>query len=337
MKKFKFLNLLTTLSLCTTICAINTPLQAFAQESPQVLDFIKARVGGEIILLSDLEKVLRLQTNQPVTIKPTGHTQNTQVTPEVVEQFLEYIISNKIVSLKAKELKLEANKEEVNRYIEMMAQMQNSNKETIINGLKQLDITEQDYINILKPEIEKRKITEMIVHGQITVSEEEINSVINSQQQNKTSEEKVVLKNLIIPSQIDSTINDTREEAIKKIEEELKNTKNISQLLSEYSNTYTNISGGQLDPLPLTSLPQELQQALTPTPAEGSIIGPISIGSSTFFFEFMSIQKEASTPLTAQQKEQLRNRIMESKIDVAMKDYITRHRGAFNIEVYPWK
>ena len=120
-----------------------------------VLDRIVAKVGTEIILLSDLQK----QITQLVS---------TGIDPELLsaERVLEQMIEQKLLVQKAKELNITADEEAINRYAERYLSDIKSRYPSEADfqvELRQMNTTQRELQKFLADQIRENYLTEQLV------------------------------------------------------------------------------------------------------------------------------------------------------------------------------
>ena len=309
-----------------------------AADDDGMLDRIIATVNDEIVLLSDLQRLVGVASGRRASVNAVCQITNPQKDFGFLEgqRALDQLIDQKILSLKIKEETLNVSDDELESEINSFIRQQNSTKEALMTSLEREGISYATYQEEFRNQIESQRFIGRKIRPLVTVSEDDLRALylqgrISSGTLNN---QKVLLRSLIVngitaASDLSHASTDTgrQTEKIQRISQEIKEGKPFAQVVKMHSEATDVLqSGGLLPPKTLSELPKELAQKLSDKDLkQGTVFGPLAIGSSVFFFEFLGLDSASDQDFLSQ-KQNLERKVLENKIQEKLRDFIKVER-----------
>ena len=211
--------------------------------SAELIDKIVAKVGTDIILLSDLQKEMAQMQSAGLLEENTN--------PKDV---LNEMINQKLIIQKAKDLNLTVNDEEIKAMAEnylKKVKAQYPNPSAFAADLKKSNLTESDLLNLYKDLLSERNLSEQILNKEIikkvSVTETEVVNFYNATKDSlavkPVSWDLGIIFREIKPSQKSKEVKLAE---IKEIQKRLKNGEDFATLASTESDCPSKEVGGDL-------------------------------------------------------------------------------------------
>jgi peptidyl-prolyl cis-trans isomerase SurA len=306
--------------------------------SSRPLDAILVTVGDEIILTSDLQKAIRLASNNQSTLDPSGKLSGGSIQPSDAQNILDTLIEQRIITIKARELGLVVTDEELTAEIEAFLKNQNVTQEKLLESLRAQGDTLDSYREEFRRQLETQRIIGKVVRPTVSVTDDDVRSFYLQQPGIADKQQRVKLKSLMINlgSSVSDTVIAERKQNISRIEKEVRDTTDVAnldfdKLVKLYSNDPNAMKGGLLPPRELKDLPSEVRSQLTSTLKAGSVIGPIALGSSVFFFQYLGTALNNENEYE-KQKAQWKNMLLEAKGNERLAEFVRGERTKTKIE-----
>lgn len=218
-------------------------IMMFAMLSAEVMDRIVAKVGTEIILLSDLQKQI-------------SQLASTGIDPQILypENVLGQIIEQKLLVQKAKELNIAADEDAITKYAERYLNDIKSRYPSEADfqvELRKMNTTQRELLKFLADQIRENYLTEQLIEkyisSRIKITEPEMRSFY------ETSKDSLAVKPTtwelsLILREIRPSV-ETQERIIGETEtllEKLKADEDFAALAEEYSDCPSSQQGGDL-------------------------------------------------------------------------------------------
>ncbi len=218
-------------------------IMMFAMLSAEVMDRIVAKVGTEIILLSDLQKQI-------------SQLASTGIDPQILypENVLGQIIEQKLLVQKAKELNIAADEDAITKYAERYLNDIKSRYPSEADfqvELRKMNTTQRELLKFLADQIRENYLTEQLIEkyisSRIKITEPEMRSFY------ETSKDSLAVKPTtwelsLILREIRPSV-ETQERIIAETEtllEKLKAGEDFAALAEEYSDCPSSQQGGDL-------------------------------------------------------------------------------------------
>jgi peptidyl-prolyl cis-trans isomerase SurA len=312
--------------------------------SKQPLDRILVVVADEIVLLSDLQKAIQITTNKATKLLPDGKLVGGNLSPDAAQNVLEQLINQKVISVKTRELGLQISEEELSSEIENYLRSQNISQEKLVSSLQDEGETYDTYREEFRHQMETQRIIGRVVRPSVSVTDDDVKSFYLQQPGVAEKQQRVKLRRLFIdlsPSLAEQTLSE-RKAYVSKIEKESRDATDSSpvdfeRLVKLYSSDPDAVkSGGALPPKELRELPAELRAKISNSTKTGSVIGPLEIGSATYFFQYLGTTLSNESEFE-KQKAQLKNILLDAKGNERLSEYLQAERTKTKIEKRSFK
>ena len=296
-------------------------------------------VGDEIILVSDFQKAVEVSTNKKTRLLPTGQLTGGSLTPTEAQGILDQLINQRIVSLKTRELSLQISEEELSTEVENYLRSQNLTHEKLVETLQADGESIETYREEFRRQMETQRIIGRIVRPTVSVTDDDVRSYYLQQPGVAEKQQRIKLRRLFIdlsPSLSEQVITERRS-YIAKIEKEVRdngdsNFMDFERLVKLYSSDPDAIkTGGALPAKELHELPNDLRNKISGTTKSGSVIGPLTLGSGAYFFQFLGTTFSNEGEYE-KQKTQLKNMLLDAKGNERLAEYLRAERTKTKIE-----
>lgn len=293
------------------------------------VDGIICSVGGSVILLSELQKAVKLNTQNKGQLHPDGRISG-DISKENVKKILELLIIKKILTLKVKEHKLSLAEDDLTNRIRDFLQQQGLNEDELKKNLESSGESLENYRNEFRSQIEKEILISHVLLPLISVSNDDVTNFYFKESGAKKEIKNVSLRVI----RLDSLSNKSEdEERLKNLQNDIENKENFMSLVLKYSDAQDKEkTQGLLPDKPLLQLPSELQSFLAKA-KKGDVIGPLKLGSSQFFFEFLGAKLATNDDLK-KSFESWKNRLLNKKILSKFEEYMQTERGKMDVKFY---
>ncbi len=315
-----------------------------APQSKQPVDRILVVVADEIVLLSDLQRAIHATTNKSTQLLPDGKLVGGSLSPDAAQSVLEQLINQKVISLKTRELGLQVSEEELSAEIENYLRSQNISQEKLVSSLKDEGETYEVYREEFRHQMETQRIIGRVVRPSVSVTDDDIRGFYLQQPGVADKQQRVKLRSLFIdlsPSLPPPTLSD-RKAYVARIEKESRdatpsNPVDFERLVKLYSSDPEALKNwGALAPKDIRELPAELRSKITNSTKVGSVIGPLEIGSATYFFQYLGTTLSNESEFE-KQKAQLKNILLDAKGNERLAEYLQAERTKTKIEKRSFK
>jgi parvulin-like peptidyl-prolyl isomerase len=315
----------------------------WTQLAPTTTEAVIANVGGQILLLSDLQKAVIVASRGSASLSATGQIQGIGISPEEVADLYEKLIDQSVLDIKVKELGIEVTEDELDDEIDRFLQDRKISQETFIQMLQREGETEASHRNEFKRQLESQRFIGRVIRPLVSVTDEEVRSFFLSNKppapkpSNDPSagrgQDKYILRSLLINAR---STDPQAKLKLNSIAKGLASGSAFKDMVKTYSEASdAQITEGLLDPRPLSALPTELRVVLQSS-EPGTIIGPIEIGSSTFYFEFVSKEVAAQSKGTSEVNlDEWRQRLLETKFAERLNSYLKAERNKVRVVKRP--
>jgi parvulin-like peptidyl-prolyl isomerase len=308
--------------------------QEWTSLSDSTVDAIIANVGGEILLFSDLRRAINLATKGQGDLLPSGKLTGPGLNEKLAEDVFDKLIEQTLLELKVQELSLQVTDEELDREIASFLESKQISRPDFLKMLESEGETEQSHRSEFKRQLETQRFIGRVIRPLVIVTEDEVRSYYLSENKNKAADsgpEKLVLRSLLLKIAKDSPDYTSK---VQEIQEALKGGKAFEEVVKEFSEAPdAKEKLGLLDAKKPSELPQQVVEKLKDE-AAGKVVGPISIGSSTFFFELVRRETAADTAFN-NEKEKWNTKLLEKKFAERLKSYLSAEKDKVKISKRP--
>jgi len=280
----------------------------------EIYERIVAIVGEEPILLSQLKKELRVDSNDKLIKIPR----------EKQEQALDSLIEKSLILQKAKKLAITVTDKEVEEEVENVKKTNNITNEVLVEVLKKEGLTLEDYKEAIRGQILKAKLVNREVRSQVVVTDELLLTYYRT--------EIATDKETLVDFDVLTIFFDDKKELDDDIKDYYKLAKNKKSLIdvhkeasSKYKTTLGNPRG-----VKLSSLSKELKDAIKDMRKDE--VGPlIRFKDGYQIFILLSQGYEGLKPFE-EVKEELKKKYMKDKLEKAYTDWLSELKKEFYVE-----
>jgi|GEM_PF-3458924 len=280
----------------------------------EIYERIVAIVGEEPILLSQLKKELRVDSNDKLIKIPR----------EKQEQALDSLIEKSLILQKAKKLAITVTDKEVEEEVENVKKTNNITNEVLVEVLKKEGLTLEDYKEAIRGQILKAKLVNREVRSQVVVTDELLLTYYRT--------EIATDKETLVDFDVLTIFFDDKKELdddIKDYYKLAKNKKSLMDVHKEASSKYKTTLGNPRG-VKLSSLSKELKNAIKDMRKDE--VGPlIRFKDGYQIFILLSQGYEGLKPFE-EVKEELKKKYMKDKLEKAYTDWLSELKKEFYVE-----
>lgn len=318
--------------------------QEWTPLAPSTAEAIIANVGGQILLLSDLQRVVVISSRGGATLTAAGQIKGSGIRAEEVEALFEKLIDQSILDIKVKELGIEVTESELDAEIDRFLQGRGISREDFLQMLRREGETELSHRSEFKRQLESQRLIGRVIRPLVSVTDEEVRSfyLANKRSTKNPSQDQArsappaarfVLRSLLING---LQTDPQAKLKLDSIAQGLASGSSFRDLVRTYSEASdAQVTEGLLDPRPLEELPEALRGELE-SAQPGAILGPLEIGSSTFYFEFVSTTSASAAADSPEfNLEEWRQKLLETKFAERLESYLKAERNKVRVVKRP--
>ncbi|WP_161597657.1 SurA N-terminal domain-containing protein [Fluviispira multicolorata] len=347
MKKFIFLAFLGSTHLLNSCISSNNMNQSLETNEPIItlapntpfdsntIDGILATVGDQVILFSDFQQAIQVATQGQSNVLPSGQIVGGSLTPAQANQVLDGLINQKVLQVKAVELGFDISEDELESRIQEFLKQRGLTESSLQSQLSQMGRSVDDYRSEFKNELLKQQVIGRIISPQVTVTDDEINNFYLQQTGSVKQVSTVKLRSLLlkIPENLSSNPNSFR--PIQDIEKGISAGEDFTDLVKKYSMASdATETEGLLPPRSLSELPPVLREKLSNLKIN-QVVGPIYIGSSAFFFQYLGANFSTGSDLEKNYGN-WKAKLQEIKFTERLGEYLNAERSKLRANVRPF-
>jgi len=322
--------------------------QTQASNSDTVVEEIIARVNNSIITRADVRKA-RQELYGEAQQQP-NQAQAEQQAKDHEKDILRDLIDQQLLLSKAQELGISADTDLVKKLDDLRKQMHADSMEDLEKAAESQGISFEDFKQNLKNNIITQKVISQEVGGHITVSNAEIQQYYDQHKAEMERPEQVRLSEILISTQTTPEVKNAKgenalpgapspevvEQAKAKADqvyEMLKKGGNFDDLAKKYSNGPTSSVGGDLEYFKRGTMSKELESKVFDMPA-GQYTEPIRTNQG-FVILKVTEHQSAGVPPLKEVENQINEQIYVTKMQPALRDYLTKLREEAYIDIKP--
>ena len=309
--------------------------------APHVVDATLVHVGENVILLSDLQKAILSATRSETHLGPTGALHGGTLTPAQGEEIMDYLIAQKLMSTRVAELGLQVGEGELDQEIGTFLQGRGLTRDALATMLASEGETLESYRTEFRDQLEKRRLIERAIRPLVSVTREEVLAYYRQQTGTLGTTQTVRLRSLVvhIPAGTPAQLVAAKHKVIALISQKVGEGAEFESLVRLYSESPdASKDGGLLPPRALSAYPEVLQSALRDSVPGGSPVGPITLGTSVFFFQVAQIEAGEGTSEAEFERQRLtyENRLLEIKFTERLAQYLKEEQGRIRVTRRPF-
>ncbi len=339
MKRFSFLLLFAALSAPLLIAQTTT--------SDTVVEEIIARVNNSIITRAD---VRRAREQLLTELKQTDAATADQEARDHEKDVLRDLIDQQLLLQKGADLGITADTELVKRLDELRKQMHADSMEDMEKAAQAQGISYEDFKQNLKNNIITQRVISQEVGGHITVSAQEIQQYYDQHKAEMDRPEQVRLSEILISTQKTAPVKtDKGETALpetpspevvaaaqakaNQIYAMLQKGAKFDDLAKQYSGGPTSALGGDLEYFKRGTLSKDLETTVFGLQA-GQYTEPIRTNQG-FVILKVTEHQVAGVPSLKDVDNQIQEQLYMTKMQPALRDYLTKLREEAYIDIKP--
>ncbi len=322
--------------------------QTQASGSDSVVEEIIARVNNNIITRADLRKA-REQLFSEARQQPDAATAEQQA-KEHEKDLLRDLIDQQLLLNKAQELGITADTELVKKLDDLRKQMHADSMEDLEKAAEAQGISFEDFKQNLKNNIITQRVIGQEVGGHISVTSAEIQQYYDQHKTEMERPEQVRLSEILISTQSTPAVKNAKGEtalpdtqSLESVEqaqakanqvyEMLKKGGNFDDLAKKYSNGPTASIGGDLEYFKRGTLSKEYESKVFDLQA-GQYTAPIQTKQG-FVILKVTEHQTAGIPALKEVESQVQEQLYITKMQPALRDYLTKLREEAYIDIKP--
>ena len=305
-----------------------------------VVEEIIVRINNSIISLSDLKRSQDQWKNESEKIDPSVPAENRPQEQDLLRD----LIDSRLLSQKAEELGITADTDVIKRLDELRKQMHAESMEDLEKAAQAQGVSFEEFKQNLKDSILTQKVIQQEVGGHITVTQQEIQEYYNQHKDQMQRPEQVRLSEILIstapptpaPGQPAPSSDEVVSQAKAKadgIHAQLQKGAKFDELAQKNSNGPTAANGGDLEYFKRGTLSKQLEDQVFALKS-GQFTEPIRTNQGWVILRVSEHQSEGTPPLK-EVEPQIQERIYMTKMQPALREYLTKLREDAYIDIKP--
>ena len=316
------------------------PLANNQPNDATVVEEIIVRVNNSIISLSDLKRSQDQLKAESEKMDPSVPAENRPQEKDLLRD----LIDSRLLSQKADELGISADTDVVKRLDELRKQMHAETMEDLEKAAQAQGVSFEEFKQNLKDTILTQKVIQQEVGGHINVTQQEIQEYYNQHKDEMQRPEQIRLSEILIstapptpaPGQTAPSADEVVAQAKAKadgIYARLQKGEKFDELAQKNSSGPTAANGGDLEYFKRGTLSKQLEDQVFGLKT-GQYTEPIRTNQGWVILKVTEHQTEGIPPLK-EVEPQIQERIYMSKMQPALRDYLTKLRENAYIDIKP--
>ena len=232
--------------------------ELYAADSNRVVAF----VNDEVITLYELNNKIEELTGKTCEELQSADEEKYFHTRD---EILDMLMDEKVMKEKIKELELEADKDQVDEYIEFIKENNKLTQEALVAELEKEGVTYDVFRQKIKDDIERRSLIDSEIRSKMVITEENVNNYYESHKNEYEKPGKAHIASIFLVP--DSSASNAQTEALEKkgkeILERLDKGEDFGALAREYSNGPGAQEGGDLGNITLSDVDPKILDVIT--------------------------------------------------------------------------
>lgn len=313
-----------------TTLAPTTPFES------NTIDGVLATVTDQVILLSDLQHAVLVASQGQTRLLASGQLVGGSLTQNHAQQILDTLINQKVLQIKSQELGFDVPDEELTSRIQDFLSQRGFSETELEEQLTKSNKSLEEYRSEFKNELLKQQLIGRVISPMVNVSDDEVKSFYLQQTGGVKQVSAVRLRSLLIKLSENQTAQATELPIVKMLNQKIAEGENFAELVKKYSmEADANVTEGLLPPKPVSNLPSEVRERLVNL-KPGQIIGPIVLGRSLFFFEYIGANFSTESDLE-KNFASWKNKLQEIKFSERMVEYLKAERSKLKANIRPFE
>jgi len=289
----------------------------------KIVDKVIVTVNDDIILESDIEKFISKAKSKNFQELFGGLD---AATLSDRKRVIDLLIEEKIIDQQVKRLELSASPAEIDGQIKSISKRNGITEAQLMDRLKQLGTTVEDYKTGLRRQIERRNLVEREIKPSLEVSEEQLRHFYERNSKKDQGDLSYKLAHIFIRAGKDAKIR------ADKVYEELKASPEKYDVLAKEASddSSTSSSGGVLGSFPLSQLSKEFR-AVVPKLPMGQASAPVKTKAGYHILKVLDAKTADFAGLSKEQKDMLKQQMAATEVEKKMLLWLERKKGEAHI------
>ncbi len=258
------------LVLLTALAVCAQPVRA------EVIDRIAAVVNDEVITLRDLMKAAGPLLASVSKIPDSKRREGERA--RVLERALDDLVGQKLVLQEARKLKLDANKQEVDAWLDNLRRQYGWSDDELRQAIKSQGATERQYRKDVRRRIITNRVVQVKLGSAIRVSDQEVDDAFRREFGDRLEEPEITARHILflVPEALpdgDPTSQGKRAKA-EAVRARLAAGAEFAEMAAEHSEGPSSARGGELGAFRPGALDPEFEKAALRAEV-GEIVGPV--------------------------------------------------------------
>jgi parvulin-like peptidyl-prolyl isomerase len=314
---------------------IVTTLAPTTSFESNTIDGILVTIADQVILLSDLQQALVIASHGESQLTAEGRLVGGSFTVEQAQQILENLMNQKVLQIKAADLGLEISEEELSQRIQDFLQQQGFHQKDLELQLEKSGKTFTEYRAEFKIELLKQQLIARVISPLVNVTEDEVQRFYLQQKGLTKQVNSVNLRSLVIHVPEKEKTHPLQASVVKILQKKIAAGESFLQLVRKYSMALdVKKTDGLLPPKMLEDLPVQLSSKIVSLQPH-QVIGPVVIGHSVFFFEYLGAQFSTDNEL-GKNYSKWKGKLQDLKFNERLIEYLKAERAQLKTNVRPF-
>jgi len=324
-----------------TAAALMNDLQSEqnAGMNASTIDGVIVTIADEPLLLSEFQKAIRLITGNTTRVTPEGTLVGGRITVKDAQAVLEQLINQKVLSIRVRELGLNLGEDELDSELNNFLRSQNISEDKFTEILRAEGETVESHREEFRKQVETQRFIGRVIRPLVTVTDDQVIGFYLQENAGRKKPERIKLRSLMveIPQSLNNEEALIKRKNIETIRKEIDAGRPFVELVRLYSDAKDAIkTSGELPARPLSELPEKLRSSLVPGKPAPYVVGPIELGSSVFFFEYLST--ELGDPKEFERlKGEYEAKLLNLKFRERLDEYLTSERMKVKVSYRSFK
>jgi peptidyl-prolyl cis-trans isomerase SurA len=287
--------------------------------SGEIVDKIVAIVNDDIVTLSDVQRVVRVEKQgRFASVDEYFRGQD-------LKDKLSFFIDNMLIQQQAKKLKIEVSEKEVEGVVESIKKQNLISEQDLKEQLAREKITYKAFLEGLRMNLLRSKVLSRTLSGENLVTEADLRAYYQANLDQFRSEEYRLQQVFISARRQDAAARG------QNVYNQLVKGVPFEELARDFSDDPSGAQGGDIGYVRKEELIPELRQALSLL-VQGSYSHPISTGYGVHIVKLLEIRKSEAPPFDSV-KDEVNARLLQKESERRYKEYIAKLRASAYIEV----
>lgn len=306
-------------------------LMAAPAAQARIIDRVVAVVNDEVIVLSELEDLVRPTLQKIADLGDPVVRQ--QQTDKFLRRGLDQLIGERLVLQQAVTLKISISGEEVDAQIASLKSRQGWDDDQLRIYLTSQGMGMGDFRRLTRDQLLRQKVVRMKLVGGVQVSQAELESFYKDEVTRTNTHFEIEAAHIVLPVPKDATAAERSalEQEARELMARAKAGEDFAELARKYSRGPGADRGGALGTVRRGSLNADLEKTLFAL-EEGGVGGPVRTRFG-FHVVHASKRKSLAPPEFEEVEERLRRELQEKKLQSAIEKWIEELKQKAFIEI----